>query len=149
MGLILANLTQIQAANFFFKNLALSVTRCHGQLSTCTISEKTKDPIFRKLSDGKTDEQTDPQRGRRTRVIPSDAVQLTLSVQKQIVNTSKKKAMKKQWMIIISNGYFDKNIFTQNTMEIRVEYESLYQKCENTANYGDPPTFIFHPLLQF
>ena len=57
--------------------------------------------------------------------------------------------MKKQWRIIISNGYFDKNIFKQNTMEIRVEYESLCQKCENTANCGDPPTFVFHPLLQF
>ena len=33
----------------FFKNLALSVTRYHGQLSSCTISEKTNDPILRKL----------------------------------------------------------------------------------------------------
>ena len=44
---------------FFFKNLAPSFTRCHGQLSSCTISEKTNDPILGKLSDGQTDRQTD------------------------------------------------------------------------------------------
>ena len=43
------------------KNLTLSVTRYHGQLSSCTISEKTNDPIFRKFSDGRTDGQTDKQ----------------------------------------------------------------------------------------
>ena len=60
--------TQIQAANFFFfffKNLASSVTRYHGHLSSCTISEKTNDPILSKLSEGRTDRWTD----RRTRVI--------------------------------------------------------------------------------
>ena len=31
--------------NFFFKNLASSVTRYHGQLSSRTISEKTNGPI--------------------------------------------------------------------------------------------------------
>ena len=41
---------------FFFKNLAPSVTRYHGQLSSCTISEKTNDPILRKLNDEQTDE---------------------------------------------------------------------------------------------
>ena len=40
---------------FFFKNLAPSVTRYYGHLSSCTISEKTNDPILRKLSDGRTD----------------------------------------------------------------------------------------------
>ena len=40
---------------FFFKNLALSVTRYYGQLSSCKISEKTNDPIMRKFSDGRTD----------------------------------------------------------------------------------------------
>ena len=40
---------------FFFKNLASSVSRYHGQLSSCTISEKTNDPILRKISDGQTD----------------------------------------------------------------------------------------------
>ena len=54
-------LAQIQAANFlfiffFFKTLTLSVTRYHGQLSSCTISEKTNDPILRKLSNGRTDQ---------------------------------------------------------------------------------------------
>ena len=44
---------------FFFGNLASSVTRYHGQLSSCAISEKTNDPILRKLSDGRTDGQTD------------------------------------------------------------------------------------------
>ena len=43
---------------FFFKNLALSVTRYHGQLSSCTI-EKTNSPILRKVSDGQTDRLTD------------------------------------------------------------------------------------------
>ena len=56
-GLILAHLAQIQAADslFFFKNLALSATIYHGQLLSCTISEKTNDPILRKFSDGQTD----------------------------------------------------------------------------------------------
>ena len=39
----------------FLKNLASSVTRFYGQLSPCTISEKTNDPILRKLSDRWTD----------------------------------------------------------------------------------------------
>ena len=46
---------------FFFKNLALSVTRYHGQLLSCTTSGKTNDPILRKFTDGWT--------GRRTTVI--------------------------------------------------------------------------------
>ena len=40
---------------FFFHNLTSSVTRYHGQLSSCTISEKTNGPILRKLSDGRKD----------------------------------------------------------------------------------------------
>ena len=56
---ILAHLAQIRAAKFFFKNLALSVTRYHGQLSSCTISDKKNDPILRKLSDGWTDRWAD------------------------------------------------------------------------------------------
>ena len=44
---------------FFFKNLASTVTRYHGQLSSCTISEKTNGQILRKLSDGRRDEGTD------------------------------------------------------------------------------------------
>ena len=39
----------------FLKNLASSVTRYHGQLSSCTISEGTNDPILRKLSDRRMD----------------------------------------------------------------------------------------------
>ena len=48
---------------FFFsqKNLAPSVPRYYGQLSSCTISEKTDNPILRKLSDGGTNGPTDGQ----------------------------------------------------------------------------------------
>ena len=53
LGPIFSHSVQIWAAIFFifffFKNLA--VTRYHGQLSSCKISEKTNDPILRKLSD--------------------------------------------------------------------------------------------------
>ena len=49
------NLDQV----LFFKALALSVTKCYGQLSSCAISKKTNDPILRKLSDERTDGQTD------------------------------------------------------------------------------------------
>ena len=56
---------------FFFKDLAQSVTRYHGQLSSCTIPEKTNDPILRKVAmEGWTDE-----------AISQDAVQLTMSIQ--------------------------------------------------------------------
>ena len=64
-GPILVHLAQIWAA-IFFKNLASSVTRYHGQLSSCTISAKTKDPILRKLSDRQTDRQTDRRIVRQT-----------------------------------------------------------------------------------
>ena len=61
LGLILAQLTQIWDAKvflffvFFLKNLASSVTRYNGQLSSCTISEKTNDSTLR--TDGGTDER--------------------------------------------------------------------------------------------
>ena len=65
LGIILVYLAQIQATKFvsffnffffffFFKNLAPSVTKYHGHLSSCTISEKTNDPILRKLRDRQT-----------------------------------------------------------------------------------------------
>ena len=57
-GPILAHLPQIRVAKIFNKDLASSVTRYHGQLSLC-MSEKTNDPISRKLSDGRTDRETD------------------------------------------------------------------------------------------
>ena len=50
---------------FFFKYLASLVTRYHGQLSLCTISEKTNYTILRKFSEG----QTEGQDRRMTRVI--------------------------------------------------------------------------------
>ena len=43
---------------FFFRNLAPSVAKYHGQLSSRAISERTNYPILRKLSDGWTG-QTD------------------------------------------------------------------------------------------
>ena len=46
-----------QRVYFFFKYLVSSDTRNYGQLS-CTISEKTNDPILRKLSDGRTGGRT-------------------------------------------------------------------------------------------
>ena len=62
--IILDHLDKIWAATFFFffffKNLSRSVTRYHGQQS-CTISEKTNDPILRKLGDGQTDGGTEGQ----------------------------------------------------------------------------------------
>ena len=39
--------------------LAPSVASYYSQLSSCTISEKTNDPVLRKLSDWWTDGQTD------------------------------------------------------------------------------------------
>ena len=57
LGLILARWTKIQTTilfflfSFFFKNLALPVTRYHDELLSCTISEKSNEPIFRKCSD--------------------------------------------------------------------------------------------------
>ena len=52
-------LFHIWATKFYFQNLALSVTRYHGQLSSYTISEKNNNSIFRKLSDRWMDGQTD------------------------------------------------------------------------------------------
>ena len=52
LGHILANLTQIWP--LFFQNLTSSVTRYHGQLSSCTKSEKANDLILRKLRDGRS-----------------------------------------------------------------------------------------------
>ena len=49
------------AAKLFFAKSGSSVTRCHGQFSSCTTSEKTIDPIFRKLSDGRADGHTEGQ----------------------------------------------------------------------------------------
>ena len=44
---------------FSFKNLVSSVTRYYDEISSCTISDKTNDPILRKFSDLPTDRQTD------------------------------------------------------------------------------------------
>ena len=50
------------AKNLVFSKVCLSVTRYHGLVSSCTISEKNNDPILRKLSDERMDSQTDRQR---------------------------------------------------------------------------------------
>ena len=45
---------------FLFQKSALSVTRYYGQLSLCTIADKTNDPYLRKFRDGrKTGRRTD------------------------------------------------------------------------------------------
>ena len=58
---ILDPLAQNRVASFyfFFKNLCSSVTRFRDQLSSCTISEKTKDLILRKLNHGQKDGKSD------------------------------------------------------------------------------------------
>ena len=53
---ILVHLVQIRGTKFFFKNLTFSVTRYHGQLSPCTTSEKTNDPVTEGKTDGQADE---------------------------------------------------------------------------------------------
>ena len=56
-GSILVDLVQIRANLFFlFKNMAPSVTRYYGQLSSCTISAKTNYPILKKnlVTNGRT-----------------------------------------------------------------------------------------------
>ena len=52
------NLAHLADAEFFFKDLAPSVTKHHGQQSSCTISKKTNDPIL-KLSEGPSEGQKD------------------------------------------------------------------------------------------
>ena len=47
---------------FFFSNMASSVTRYYGQISSCTISEKTNDSIFGKFSERRTDKLIDRQK---------------------------------------------------------------------------------------
>ena len=81
LGLMLVHLAQIWAANFFLfffclfvppppplqkKNLAPSGIRYHGQVSSCSISEKTNNLILRKLSDRRRrpDWQTNGQTGK-------------------------------------------------------------------------------------
>ena len=52
------NLRKLQKKKSFgptFGPFGLSGTRYHGQRSPCTISEKTNDPILRKICDGRTD----------------------------------------------------------------------------------------------
>ena len=55
LGPILAHLAKILATN-----LALSVTK-YSQLSSCTIPEKTNNPILKKLNHGQTARQWDRQ----------------------------------------------------------------------------------------
>ena len=52
-------------ASKILKNWAWSGTCHNGQLLLCTISEKTNDPILRKVSDGRTDRRKDRQTDER------------------------------------------------------------------------------------
>ena len=73
----MGSLAKIWAAKFFLQKSG-SVTRYHGELSSCTISKGTNDLILRKLSDkemdGETDRETDGRTDKRTRLISYDAV---------------------------------------------------------------------------
>ena len=71
------------ACQFPFTDLSLSVNKYHGQLSSCSISEKTNDPILRKRSDGRMDVETDREKEERDFIghCPT-SVRLTSSVQK-------------------------------------------------------------------
>ena len=86
-------LGQISATNFFFfsENLAWSVTRYLGQLSSGTISEKSNDPILRKLSNGETDGETDGQ------MEESDFIGCCQTNVEQSVINDKTKTRKKRW----------------------------------------------------
>ena len=57
--------TNLGCQLFFIKHFVASVTRYHGELSSCKISEKTNDLILRKFSEGRTDGQTDGHRDRQ------------------------------------------------------------------------------------
>ena len=54
--------TKFEPPIFFFSNMASSVTRYYGQISSCTISEKTNDSIFGKFSERRTDKLIDRQK---------------------------------------------------------------------------------------
>ena len=87
-------LGQIPAKNFFFfffENLAWSVTRYLGQLSSGTISEKSNDSILRKLSNGETDGETDGQ------MEESDFIGCCQTNVEQSVINDKTKTRKKRW----------------------------------------------------
>ena len=70
---------------FFFKNLASSVKRYHGQLWPCALLEKTMIQSSENVvtRDGQMDRKTDGQ------VISQDTVRLTLSVQQTLTNCPK------------------------------------------------------------
>ena len=58
LGPILAHFAQIWATNFFFLNLAPSVTRYHGQLSSCTTIQSWENLMTDGQKDGRTDGRT-------------------------------------------------------------------------------------------
>ena len=78
--------------NFFFKNLALPVTRYYRQLSSCKISETTNDPILRKLSDGQTDGRTEGQTDESNFIgcCPTNVKHLILKRKKEIQKIKKR-----------------------------------------------------------
>ena len=62
LSLILFVEPKVGPQKFYFRNLVSTVTRYHGLLTLCTKSEKTKDPILRKLSDRLMDPQREGMR---------------------------------------------------------------------------------------
>ena len=52
-------LAKFRPPDFFLENPALSLIRYDGHLSSYAKSEKTNDPIFRKVSDRLTDRMTE------------------------------------------------------------------------------------------
>ena len=93
-GPVLTHLAQIRAVNFFFKYLALSVTRYHGQLSWSTISESNlmMQSWENLVTDGRTDGQADKQmdesdfRGRSPTNIERPKAEILVLIEKKCPN---------------------------------------------------------------
>ena len=72
------------AKRFFKKNPALSGTLRHGPLTPCRVSEKTNEPIPRKLPDRRKDRRTDGRtEGRTDRPYFIGPFQLPPGIQKE------------------------------------------------------------------
>ena len=99
---------------FFFKNLASSVTRYHGQLS-CKISEKTNDLILIKFSDGRTSGRTDRQTDGRKRVYQRTLRQTDRRTdERECIKGRWRRASKEAYSVIIySNWLSAKNLGMQ------------------------------------
>ena len=91
-GPVLTHLAQIRAVNFFFKYLALSVTRYHGQLSWSTISESNlmmqswENLVTDRRTDGQADKQMDESdfRGRSPTNIERPKAEILVLIEKKM-----------------------------------------------------------------